>query len=226
MAKETEGARRSSAQQEDAGESRETMARGSTRGGAPQAPQRPGGREVGQSRRGSWLPSQPRGPFTFIRRIAEEMDRLFDDFGMPASRGGYYGGRQHETGWQPHVEACARGGKFLVRAELPGLERNDVSVEIDGDDLVISGERRREEEQEREGYWTSEFEYGHFMRRLPLPEGVEPDAANATFRNGVLHIEMPLREEKQQRGRRIEVRDDGGASPNATAAEQKTSERR
>jgi HSP20 family protein len=228
MANETEAARQPGGRQGQGAESRESgTARGSTRSGAVQSPQRQGGREVGESRRGSWMPSQPRGPFTFIRRIAEEMDRLFDDLGMPSPQGGYYGAGERETGWEPHIEACARGGKFLVRADLPGLERNDVNVEIEDDELVISGERRREDEQEREGYWTSEFEYGRFMRRLPLPEGVDPEAASATFRNGVLHVEMPLREQRQQRGRRIEIREGGGASATSAATgEQKTSERR
>jgi HSP20 family protein len=196
---------------------------GSTRAaqaGPPQASGREGSRQVGAARREPWLPSQPRGPFTFIRRIAEEMDRLFEELGMPAPARGGFGGRERGGGWQPHVEACVRGGNFVVRVDLPGLERNEVDVQIEDDVLVVTGERRREEAQEEGEYWATELEYGRFERHIPLPEGADREAARATFRNGVLMIEVPTKS-PERRGRRIEIRDGGGAE----AAGQETERR-
>jgi|SRR5581483_3653571 len=133
---------------------------------------------------------------------------------MPGG-GSFDEGRLTDTGWNPHVEASAKGDTFVVRVDLPGVERGDATVEIDDDALVVAGERRREDRQEHEGYFTTELEYGSFARRIPLPQGVDSEAAHATFRNGVLVIEMPLKPEAR-RGRRVEIREGGGTEEAGT----------
>lgn len=148
-------------------------------------------------------------PFSLMRRFSEEMDRLFGEFG--SGRGFAPGFR--ELGrladlegpiWSPQVEVYERGGKLVVHADLPGLTKDDIDVDITDDGIRIRGERRQEQEESKEGYYRSERSYGSFYREIPLPSGVKAEEANATFRNGVLEITLPA-PERQPRSRRIEI---------------------
>jgi HSP20 family protein len=108
-------------------------------------------------------------------------------------------------GWMPQVEVLQRGNDLVLRADLPGLRREDVHVEIDDGVLTISGERRYESESEEEGLYHSERSYGHFSRSIPLPPGTDAEACQARFTDGVLEVTVPLPQE-QSRARRIEIR--------------------
>ena len=96
----------------------------------------------------------------------------------------------------------------MIRADLPGLSKDEVNVEINEDAITISGERRNENEEKREGYYRSERSYGSFYRQIPLPEGVNADDANATFHNGVLEITMKA-PQPQSRSRKLEITEGG-----------------
>jgi HSP20 family protein len=184
---------------------------------ALQTPER-GERQSGITRREQYAP-QPfgRSPFSFMRRFSEEMDRLFEDFGM--SRGFLapsFGrplenfGQLRTAMWSPQLEMFERNNKLVVRADLPGMTKDDIDIDVTDEALVIRGERRSEREEDEEGYYRSERSYGSFYRRIPLPEGVDLENANATFRDGVLEITLgaPQRAE-QSRGHRIEIQDRG-----------------
>jgi HSP20 family protein len=153
-------------------------------------------------------------PFELMDRMAEEMDRSFDrmfrDFGMPrrslAARSPFRS-FDRESSWSPRVEVFQKGDRYIVRAELPGLKKDDVQVEITDDVLTIQGERREEHEEEREGYYHSEREYGQFHRAVSLPEGVIAESAQASFNNGVLEISMQAPPAEASRGRRLEIKD-------------------
>ena len=93
-----------------------------------------------------------------------------------------------------------------MRADLPGLKRDDITVEVDDGVLTLSGERRQENREEREGFYRSERSYGSFYRTIPLPEGVEEDDISATFDEGVLEVRVPVPEQAQRRARRVEIR--------------------
>jgi HSP20 family protein len=173
----------------------------------------PEGRPTGLTRRESWLPSVGIAhPFSMMRNLAEEMDRLFDDFfgwsGLGgARRPGLLSGFRdlgRTDVWYPQVEVRERDGKLLVRADLPGLKKEDVRVEIQDNALILEGERRQESEQKEEGFYRSERTYGRFYRAIPLPEGVDPDKAQAHFKDGVLEIDIPV-PESQTRGRKVEI---------------------
>jgi HSP20 family protein len=110
------------------------------------------------------------------------------------------------SSWMPQVEVLQRGNDLVLRADLPGLRREDVHVEIEDDVLTISGERRYESESEEEGLYHSERSYGRFSRSIPLPPGTEGEACEARFTDGVLEVRVPLPQEQQPRGRRIEIR--------------------
>jgi HSP20 family protein len=146
------------------------------------------------------------GPFALMRRMQEDMDRLFGDIGSGTGRQWpslwSQGGR---ADWTPAVETFQRGNEFVVRAEIPGLSPDDISVEIGEDALTLQGEKKSEHQEEREGVFRSERSYGSFYRVVPLPEGAVTDSAKANFKNGVLEIVMQAPSQEVRRGRRIEI---------------------
>lgn len=151
-------------------------------------------------------------PFRMLERFADEMDRVFDDFGFgrgwltPRLGFGWPGplvGRAE--GWLPDIEMLQRNNELLIRADLPGLTKEDVKIEIAENTITIQGERRREHEEEKGGVYRSERSYGSFSRVLALPEGAIADQAKATFKDGVLEITMPAPPESVKRGRKLEI---------------------
>ena len=94
----------------------------------------------------------------------------------------------------------------MVKADLPGLTKDDVKVELTDKLLTISGERKDEKEDKREGFYRSERSYGRFFRQIPLPEGVKTDKANATFRKGVLEVTMPA-PKMESPARKLEIKE-------------------
>ncbi len=166
--------------------------------------------ETGIARREQLSNLRTVSPFSLMRRFGEEMDRLFGDFSfgrdLPYGFGSEFGGLADMEGsmWLPQIEAFEREGKLILRADLPGLTKDDVNVEITDDAIKIRGERRQEKEEDEEGYYRSERSYGSFYREIPLPSGVNRDEANATFRNGVLEITMPA-PARQPSSRRLEI---------------------
>jgi HSP20 family protein len=163
--------------------------------------------ETGIARREQFAPIQATlSPFSLMRRISEEMDRLFGDVSLGA-------GLETST-WLPQVEMFERNGNLNIRADLPGLSPNDVDVNITNDAVVIRGERQQVREENEEGYYRTERSYGSFYREIPLPSGVKPDEANATFRDGVLEIIMPV-SERQTQSRRIEIGESSPEQPRA-----------
>ena len=136
-------------------------------------------------------------PFQMMRRFTQNMERLFEDFGgfsfpnffsteFPPFRTEF-----DKAEWVPQIEVLQNNGQFMVRADLPGLTKDDVKVEVTEDFLAISGERKEEKEEKREGFYRSERNYGSFYRQIPLPEGAKTENAAATFTNGVLEISIP-----------------------------------
>ncbi len=154
-------------------------------------------RERGLARRGEWVPSvfamHPReffslSPFELMRRFSEEMDRFFA------------GGREtREVMWAPNIEVKEKDNNLIVCAELPGVKKEDVKLEVTDEGLVIQGERKREEEQRERGYYRSERSYGRFYRLIPLPDEAKAEEAKAQFNNGVLEVTIPVPEMQRKR---------------------------
>ena len=143
-------------------------------------------------------------PFgSIFQRWNDEMDRFFSDFGLGRNR---LAGTQGAM-WSPQVEVFQRGNELIVRAELPGLSKDDVKVEINDNVLTIQGERKQEHEEEREGWYRNERSYGSFYRAIPLPEGTIGDSAKASFKNGVLEITLQAPPQEVSRGRRLEIKE-------------------
>jgi len=137
-----------------------------------------------------------------MQRLADEMDQMFDNFGF--GRHWAAPGRESAvTPWAPEVEVFQKDNELTVRVDLPGLKRDEVSVDITDNTLTIQGERKREHDEEREGFYRSERSYGSFSRVIHLPEGAMSDQAKASFRDGVLEIVLPA--PPGSRGRRLEI---------------------
>ena len=107
--------------------------------------------------------------------------------------------------WSPQIDVSQKNNELVVRADLPGLTKDDVKVDITDDAITIQGERRKEHEEERGGVYRVERSYGSFYRTIPLPDGAMTDQAKASFKDGVLEITMPAPPEQVTRGRRLEV---------------------
>lgn len=179
-----------------------------------QSPQSPQGAQLARhgqpggdlAARMPWLPGLMLAwnePFGMMRRMTEEMGQLIHQYnGLPFNQT-----RLRATSaasWTPPVDVAQRNGKFVVCAELPGVRRDDVQVEVQRDHVTIEGERRQEPMHEANEYRRTERSYGHFYRVVALPPGADPDAASASLKDGVLEITVPLPGNARQ-GRRLEI---------------------
>jgi HSP20 family protein len=149
-------------------------------------------------------------PFAIMRQGVDEMERWFSEMGRgwssPRRMMSPMGEMAQQPGdWAPAIEAFQRGNEFIVRAEVPGMNRQDLTVEIGDDALTIRGERRHERDDERDGMFWSERSYGSFTRVVPLPPGTITDSAKASFRNGILEVVMQAPSSEARRGRRIDI---------------------
>jgi len=145
-------------------------------------------------------------PFSMFSEMENMMDRMF------GGRWPFLTSRQMRRlpqgagGWTPHVDMYEQGNDIVVKAELPGISKDNIDVQIEDGDLVIKGERQSENESTEENYYRMERSFGSFYRRLPLPEGVQHDQVQATFKDGVLDVRIPKPAAGEQSARKIEVR--------------------
>ncbi|MGE3959986.1 MAG: Hsp20/alpha crystallin family protein [Vicinamibacterales bacterium] len=137
--------------------------------------------------------------FPLLNRLSREFDAMFDRFGlekpflenMPAT-------------WTPQMEMSTQGNELKVMLDVPGMKKEDLTIEVADEHLVVRGERKQEKEEKKEGYFRSERTYGTFYRTVPLPEGVKPELAKATMHDGVLEIVMPMAA-VESKARKLEI---------------------
>jgi len=154
-----------------------------------------------------------------LSSLQAEMNRLFQTFfDTPASSSGS-GGNTGLRRWHPAMDLVETDEHFVLRADLPGVDENDVNVELEDNVLTISGERRHEQEVKKGGYYRIERASGNFARTLTLPEGVDAEAVQASFDKGVLEVRIPKPAERKPRRVAISV-GDAPATIEAEAAEQ------
>jgi HSP20 family protein len=132
-------------------------------------------------------------PFEMMKKFSDEMDKAFTGYGFLRNF------ETEPTFWIPTIEVFEKEGKFFVRAELPGLKKEDVKVELVENALIIKGERKQEKEEKTEGFYRSEMQYGKFYRNIPLPEYADMEAIEAKFTNGVLEVVIPIPETVRKR---------------------------
>jgi HSP20 family protein len=147
-------------------------------------------------------------PVRELSSLQNEMNRLFNTFfDAPATPGNGGGVRR----WVPSMDLVETDEHFVLRADLPGMSEEDVSIELEDNVLTVSGERKAEHEEKKEGYYRVERSFGQFRRSLTLPEGVNPEGIAATFDKGVLEVRIPKPEERKPRRVAIQVGDRAGA---------------
>jgi HSP20 family protein len=133
-----------------------------------------------------------RDPFALFRQMTSEFDRMFEDW--PALRWPSFGGAAaaEPPTWFPKIDVFEKENRLVTRVDLPGMKKEDVSVEVTDGHLALSGERKRETEEKKKDVYRSEREYGSFYRVVPLPEDVKLEDVKATFAVGVLEVSVPL----------------------------------
>lgn len=142
-------------------------------------------------------------PARELDALQGDMNRLFDSFfgrreGAVANG---YGSRR----WIPPMDLVETEDNLVLRADLPGVDRDDINIEVKEGILTISGERKAQHEEKREGFHRVERSFGRFSRSLELPKGVEADNIEADFERGVLEVRMPKPAERKPT--RIEIQD-------------------
>ncbi|HEY3027106.1 MAG TPA: Hsp20/alpha crystallin family protein [Pyrinomonadaceae bacterium] len=145
-------------------------------------------------------------PFRDLRSLQDEVNRLFtsnltrsfDDEGI--ARGA----------WSPSVDIFENKDHIVLEAELPGMNREDFELSVENNVITLRGERHFEKKDDTDNYHRVERAYGSFTRSFTLPQTVSAEGANAEYRNGVLRVTLPKREEAK--ARRIEVKGEGGGS--------------
>ena len=160
--------------------------------------------------------SMARSGWDRFLNLRSEIDHLFDEFtdSWPfMSRSGRAKAQQMMSPFAfaerlPAVDLCDKKDKIEIKAELPGMDEKDINVEMTDHLLTISGEKKEErEEGEKEGnYYMSERRYGSFRRSIALPEGVDTNKVDATFKKGVLNITMQKTPEAREKVKKIKVK--------------------
>jgi HSP20 family protein len=150
-------------------------------------------------------------PFDSLRR---EIDRLFDDFGegwrAPFRRAladfEPLWSRKLAWGTAPAVDIVESDKAYEITAELPGMDEKNIEVNVASGGLTIKGEKREEKEEKKKDYCLSERHYGSFERYFRLPEGVDADKIEASFKKGVLTVMLPKKPEAQKPTKKIDVK--------------------
>ena len=157
---------------------------------------------------GTLVPSSgSRDPFALLRQMTSELDHAFDDW--PSFRWPSF--RTLATiepgAWSPKIDVFTRDNRLVTRVDLPGMKKEDVTVEMTDGFLTLSGERKRETEEKKDNVYRTEREYGSFYRAVPLPEGVKIEDVKAIFTNGVLEVSVPMPAKPETKTQKVTIED-------------------
>ena len=137
-------------------------------------------------------------PFRDLGLLQDRMNRLFDDAGR-----GWRADEPATTTWSPAVDIFETAGDIVVKAELPGMDRKDISLNLENNVLTLRGERRFEKETKEENYHRVERSYGGFSRSFSIPATVDEERIHADYKDGVLKILLPKKEQAKPKQIRI-----------------------
>lgn len=155
-----------------------------------------------------WRKQAPAGPADYLASFREQMDRLLSDFWTDFPGTSLAPRFENKLGsFLPSVEVSEDKEKVKVTAELPGMSENDIQLTLaaNGEQLLIKGEKKLEEERKEESFYRSERVYGSFQRTLSLPARVDPEKVSAIFKHGVLTVNMVKRPEAESGNRQIRI---------------------
>ncbi|HBX43060.1 MAG TPA: molecular chaperone [Deltaproteobacteria bacterium] len=142
-------------------------------------------------------------PFRDLSSIQERMNQIFED-ALARSRGREEGLRSGM--WTPAVDIYENNDSVVVKAELPGVEKDQISVEVKDGILSLRGERKFEKEVKEESYHRIERSYGSFQRSFSLPVSVDQEKVTAQFKNGVLEVTLPKKEQAKPKQIQVNVK--------------------
>jgi HSP20 family protein len=128
------------------------------------------------------------------------MNNLFDRFGRDMGTLDV-----DLTDFSPRVEIKEKDKHYTVSAEVPGIKESDINVTLKDNNLILEGERKSESKKEEEGYFSSEFSYGSFYRSIPLDEEVNPDTVKASYKDGILTVELDKVKSTPQKTKKIPI---------------------
>jgi HSP20 family protein len=154
-------------------------------------------------------------PFTLMREMTSELDRMFHESSWPSWRWLLRTRRGAEQAWYPQIDVFEKDNRLVTKIDLPGMKKDDVKVEVTDGQLAISGERKREAEERGEEFYRCEREYGSFYRAVPLPEGVKLEDVKATFSDGVLEVSVPVPARAEAKMRKVEIQESAKAAKSA-----------
>lgn len=155
----------------------------------------------GKEKSGPLAPvSKEFGPFWPMRRLQSEIDQMFEDFGGWLTPDG-----PRIEAWMPAVDVYEDKENVFVKAELPGMKKEEFEVCISGENLNISGERKVESREESAEIYRAERYYGQFHRSIPLPSAVDAKKIQAHYENGILTVTCPKTEEAKQKQIQVKV---------------------
>jgi len=138
-------------------------------------------------------------PFRDLSVLQERMNRLFED----ASRTYRSDEPAATTTWSPSVDIFETAGEIVVKAELPGMDRKDITLHLENNVLTLKGERRFEKETKEENYHRIERAYGGFSRAFSIPATVDEEKIRADYKDGVLKIVLPKKDQVKPKQIRI-----------------------
>ncbi len=155
----------------------------------------------------------PFRPLAEIARWERDFDRMLENFfrgGFPMAFEGRWSDRLGMR--ELAVDLYEDKDDIIVKAEMPGLSKDDIDVNITDHLLILKGEKKKEEETNERDYYRSERVYGSFMRSIPLPVETDPQKAKASFKNGVLEVRLPKSEEAKKKEIKVNVEGEPGES--------------
>ena len=141
-------------------------------------------------------------PFRDLGMLQDRMNRLFDD----AGRGWRSDEPAATTSWSPSVDIFETEGEIVVKSELPGIDRKDITLHLENNVLTLRGERKFEKETKEENYHRIERSYGNFSRSFSIPTTVDEEKIRADYKDGVLKIILPKKE--QAKPKQIKIASD------------------
>jgi HSP20 family protein len=140
--------------------------------------------------------------------MTSELDRVFDEPFRFAFRNPFRTlAQSNAITWSPKVDMFEKDNRLVTRVDLPGVKKDDVSVEVTDGHLALSEERRIETEDKDSDFYRSEREYGSFYRAVPLPEGIKLEDVQASFADGVLEVSVPLPARAESKVRKVEIKE-------------------
>jgi HSP20 family protein len=154
------------------------------------------------------MPARHRASSDPIAALRAEMEQIFDDSfrcSFPAALWPAASSNRGPSSLRPSADVSEGKKTYTVRAELPGVELQDISIEVEDRTLLIRAEKRQELEEEEEGYHCVESAYGSVQRVLSLPDDADGEAVEARFKNGVLKLRIPKHPARTSNARRIEI---------------------